>query len=255
MSPFERFSLKDQVAIITGSAAGTGREVAELFAAAGASVILGDLEVDEADSVAQQIRQTGGQAISVYCDVASAASRMDLVDAALDEFGKVSILVNNAADGGPLPFDMSVDILENRYRLNVFSGFHLCQLCAPKMEQIGGGAILNISSSSDANQNTRMTRYASSVATMNQLTRNLAFDLGSKGIRVNAIAAATIKATALASMPSPGIEPCMLCEPPLSPLGNLAAIASAALFLCSPAAASISGQVIAASGGGTRELE
>lgn len=255
MNLFERFSLKDQVAIVTGSAAGIGQGIAELFAAAGASVVVSDLAVEKADNVAEKIYQAGGHAISVFCDVTSEASRMDLVDTAFDEFGKVSILVNNAGGGGPQPFDMPLAAFESAYRLNVFSGFHLCQICAPLMEKNGGGAILNISSMAGENKNKRITSYASSKAAINHLTRNMAFDLGPKGIRVNAIAPGAIKTSALESVLTPEIEAVMLRRTPLQRLGQPEDIANTALFLCSPAASWISGQVITVSGGGTQELD
>lgn len=255
MNPIDMFGLKNQVAIVTGSAAGIGQGIAELFAAAGASVVVGDLDIERADCVAEKIYQAGGQAISVYCDVTSEASRMDLVDAVLDEFGKVSILVNNAGGGGPQPFDMPLEQFESVYRLNVFSGFHLSQLCAPQMENNGGGTILNISSMAAENKNKRMTSYASSKAAVNHLTRNMAFDLGPKGIRVNAIAPGAIKTTALASVLTPEIETTMLQRTPLSRLGDPSDIAYTALFLCSPAASWISGQVVTVNGGGTQELD
>ncbi|TFH52309.1 MAG: SDR family oxidoreductase, partial [Candidatus Zixiibacteriota bacterium] len=105
------------------------------------------------------------------------------------------------------------------------------------------------------NKNARMTSYASSKAAVNHLTRNMAFDLGPKGIRVNAIAPGAIKTAALATVLTPEIEKKMLEHTPLTRLGEPADIAYAALFLCSPAAAWISGQVLTVSGGGSQELD
>ncbi len=255
MNPIDMFGLSNQVAIVTGAAAGIGQGIAELFAAAGAAVVVADLDIDKADCVADEIYTSGGQAISVYCDVTSEASRMDLVDAAFDEYGKVSILVNNAGGGGPKPFDMPLEMFESAFKLNVFSGFHLSQLCAPLMEKVGGGAILNISSMAGENKNKRMTSYASSKAAINHLTRNMAFDLGPKGIRVNAIAPGAIKTAALESVLTPEIEATMLRRTPLARLGKPSDIANTALFLCSPAASWISGQIMTVSGGGTQELD
>ncbi len=255
MNLIDMFGLNNQVAIVTGSATGIGRGIAELFAAAGAAVVVGDLDIDKADCVADMIHTSGGQAISVYCDVNSEASRMDLVDAALDEFGKVSILVNNAGGGGPQPFDMPSEMFEAAFMQNVFSGFHLSQLCVPQMEKIGGGAILNISTMAGVNKNSRMTSYASSKAAVNQLTRNMSFDFGPKGIRVNAIAPGAIKTAALESVLTPEIEAIMLGRTPLPRLGEPSDVAYTALFLCSQASSWISGQVITVSGGGTQELD
>jgi 7-alpha-hydroxysteroid dehydrogenase len=197
----------------------------------------------------------GGRAIGVACDVTSADARQALVDAAVAAFGKVTILVNNAGGGGPKPFDMPMDSFVRAYELNVFSVFHLTQLCAPHMAQAGGGAVLNITSMAGENKNQRMASYASSKAAENHLTRNIAFDLGPMGIRVNAIAPGAIRTAALASVLTPEVEKAMLRHTPLGRLGEGRDIAHAALFLCSPAASWVSGQVLTVSGGGLQELD
>jgi 7-alpha-hydroxysteroid dehydrogenase len=123
------------------------------------------------------------------------------------------------------------------------------------MAAAGGGAVLNISSMAGENRNQRMASYGSSKAAVNHLTRNIAFDLGPGNIRVNAIAPGAIRTEALASVLTPDIEKAMLRHTPLGRLGEPADIANAALFLCSPAAAWISGQVLTVSGGGVQELD
>lgn len=255
MRAIEKFGLINQVAIITGAAAGIGQGIAELFSAAGADVVVSDLNGAHAEAIAGELRRTGGRAIGIACDVTDELARENLVKATLDEFGKISVLVNNAGGGGPKPFDMPLETFIWAYQLNVFSIFHFCQLCAPHMATAGGGAILNISSMAGENKNVRMTSYASSKAAVNHLTRNLACDLGPKGIRVNAIAPGAIKTAALATVLTPEIEKMMLAHTPLARLGEPADIAYAALFLCSPAAAWISGQVLTVSGGGSQELD
>ena len=102
------------------------------------------------------------------------------------------------------------------------------------MEAAGGGAVLNISSMAGENNNQRMASYGSSKAAVNHLTRNIAFDLGPKGIRVNAIAPGAIRTDALATVLTPEIEKAMLKHTPLGRLGEADDIANAALFLCSP---------------------
>lgn len=255
MSVIDRFGLGNDVAIVTGGGAGIGRGIAELFAAAGAAVVVSDLKKETADSVAAGIQAAGGRAIGLACDVTNEEARESLIKKALEAFGKVTILVNNAGGGGPKPFDMPLSTFVWAYELNVFSAFRLCQLCAPHMEQAGGGAILNISSMAGENKNVRMASYASSKAAMNHLTRNIAFDLGPKGIRVNAIAPGAIKTDALATVLNPQIEAAMLKHTPLSRLGEASDIAYAALFFCSPAAAWVSGQILTVSGGGVQELD
>jgi 7-alpha-hydroxysteroid dehydrogenase len=249
------FGLEAQVAIVTGAGAGIGRGTALRFAEAGAAVAVSDLKLETAKAVAQEIVDAGGQAIGVACDVTQEAALSALVEATLAAFGKVTLLVNNAGGGGPKPFDMPLGDFVWQYQLNVFSVFRLSQLCAPHMARAGGGAIVNISSMSGENKNVRMAAYGSSKAAVNHLTRNMAFDLGPQGIRVNCIAPGAIKTAALATVLTPDIEKQMLRHTPLGRLGEPADIANAALYLCSPAASWVSGQVLTVSGGGLQELD
>lgn len=249
------FRLDGDVAIVTGGAAGIGRGIAETFARAGAAVVVTDLNKDGADAVAEGIVAAGGRAIGLECNVTDEGQRQAAIDAALQAFGKITLLANNAGGGGPKPFDMPMRDFEWAFQLNVFAMFRFMQMVAPHMEAAGGGAILNISSMAGENKNSRMASYGSSKAAVNHLTRNVAFDLGPKGIRVNAIAPGAIKTDALAKVLTPQIEAAMLKHTPLGRLGETQDIANAALFLCSPAASWVSGQVLTVSGGGVQELD
>ncbi len=251
----DRFRLDGQVTLVTGAAAGIGRGIARLFAKAGSSVVVTDLKKDGAEAVAQEIKSAGGQAIGLACNVTREEDLVAAVDAAVRTFGTLSVLVNNAGGGGPKPFDMPMDDFEWAYQLNVFSLFRLTQLAAPHMKEAGGGAVLNISSMAGENKNIRMASYGSSKAAVNHLTRNIAFDLGPMGIRVNCIAPGAIRTDALASVLTPDIEKAMLKHTPLGRLGEAEDIAYAALFLCSPASSWVSGQVLTVSGGGVQELD
>lgn len=249
------FRLNNQVAIITGAGDGIGRAIARTFAAAGAAVVASDLDAGRADIVAAAIQAEGGRALAVACDVTSEQDLAGLVQAAVERFGKLTCVVANAGGGGPKPFDMPMADFRRAYELNVFSLFRLAQLAAPEMEKAGGGSLLAITSMAAENRNQRMASYGSSKAAASHLVRNIAFDLGPRGIRVNGIAPGATRTTALASVLTPQIEQKMLAHTPIHRLGEPQDMANAALFLCSPAAAWVSGQILTVSGGGVQELD
>ena len=251
----QAFRLDGDVALVTGAGAGIGRAIAMTFAAAGAAVVVSDLKAETAEGVAQEIAAAGGRAVGLACNVTREDHLAAAVDEAVTRFGGLTILVNNAGGGGPKPFDMPMDDFRWAFDLNLFSLFRLTQLAAPHMARAGHGAVLNISSMAGENKNQRMASYGSSKAAVNHLTRNIAFDLGPMGIRVNAIAPGAIRTAALGSVLTPEIEKAMLRHTPLGRLGEPEDIANAALFLCSPASAWISGQVLTVSGGGVQELD
>ena len=249
------FRLDDQVAVITGAAAGIGRAIAETFAAAGAAVMVSDRDTDAAREVAAAIEAQGGKAAAMACDVTKEDDLARLVSDTVTKFGKLTILVSNAGGGGPKPFDMPMADFRRAFDLNVFSLFRLAQLAAPEMERAGGGAILAITSMSAENKNKRMASYASSKAATSHLVRNIAFDLGPKSIRVNGIAPGATRTDALKSVLTHATEAKMLEHTPIQRLGEPQDMANAALFLCSPAASWISGQILTVSGGGVQELD
>ena len=249
------FTLAGQVAVVTGAGAGIGRAIAETFAAAGAAVMVSDLNAATAAEVAQGINSRGGRAAAQACDVTKEDDLGALVRETVRHFGKLTTLVSNAGGGGPKPFEMPMADFRRAYELNVFSLFRLAQLAVPEMEKAGYGAILAITSMSAENKNKRMAAYASSKAATSHLVRNIAFDLGPKAIRVNGIAPGATLTDALKSVLNDEIEAQMLAHTPINRLGVPQDMANAALFLCSPAAAWISGQILTVSGGGVQELD
>ncbi|MEO6828489.1 MAG: 7-alpha-hydroxysteroid dehydrogenase [Acidobacteriaceae bacterium] len=249
------FKLNDQVAVITGAGAGIGRAIAQTFAAAGAAVMVSDLDPEIANVVAKGIQANGGQAAAIACDVTKEDDLARLIQQTTGRFGKLNILVSNAGGGGPKPFDMPMADFRRAFDLNVFSLFRLAQLAACEMEKAGGGAMLAITSMSGENKNKRMASYASSKAATNHLIRNIAFDLGPRNIRINGIAPGATRTDALQSVLTEETEKKMLEHTPIHRLGEPQDIANAALFLCSPAASWINGQILTVSGGGVQELD
>ena len=249
------FRLDGQVAIVTGAGAGIGRAIAETFAAAGAAVIVSDRDANTAKAVVDAIEAQGGEALAVVCDVTREDDLVRLVEQSVNHFGKLSILVSNAGGGGPKPFDMPMADFRRAFDLNVFSLFRLAQLAAPEIEKARGGSMLAITSMAGDNKNQRMASYGSSKAATNHLIRNIAFDLGPKNIRINGIAPGATRTDALNSVLTDEIEKTMLSHTPIHRIGEPQDMANAALFLCSPAASWISGQILTVSGGGVQELD
>lgn len=177
-----------------------------------------------------------------------------LADFAISKLGKVDVLANNAGGDGPKPFDMSMADFRRVYGLNVSSFFHLSQLVVPEMEKNGDGVVLITVSMAAENKNISMTSYTSSKAVASHLVRSMAFNLGEENIRVNSIALGAILTDALKSVITPEIEQEVLRHTPIRRLSQPQDVASAALFLCSPAASWVSGQILTVSGDGVQEL-
>ncbi|MCA9136503.1 MAG: 7-alpha-hydroxysteroid dehydrogenase [Planctomycetales bacterium] len=255
MAISELFSLKGQVALVTGGGAGIGKAISLMFAEAGADVACTDLNQSDAEAVATECQRFGGRAFGLKLDVTNEEERIQVVEKVAAQFGKLTILINNAGGGGPKPFEMPMGDFEWAFQLNVYSLFRLSQLAQPHMKSAKGGAIVNISSMAGENKNKRMCSYGASKAAVNHLTRNMAFDLGPDNIRVNAIAPGAIRTAALASVLTPEVEQTMLKHTPLARLGEGTDIAAAALYLVSPASVWVSGQVLTVSGGGLQELD
>ena len=119
------FRLDGDVALVTGAGAGIGRAITRTFAAAGAAVVVSDRTVEAASAAATDIVASGGQAIALACDVTKSEQLDAAVTVAVETFGRLTLLVNNAGGGGPKPFDMAMNDFRWAYELNVFSLFRL----------------------------------------------------------------------------------------------------------------------------------
>lgn len=252
------FDLTGKVAVVTGGGDGIGRASCEILAAAGASVVVSDLSEEKAAKVAADITARGGKSISVECNVLNPDHLTRLIDFAVESFGTVNILVNNAGIGGggrENPYNIDREYVERIYAVNVFAPWQLCKLAAPHMKESGYGSIINITSMSSINNSPSMAIYGSSKAALNHLASNLAFDYGPMGIRINNIGPGATRTAALSSVLTPEIEARMLAHTPIHRLGDTADIAGAVLYFASPVSAWVSGQTLMVNGGGIQTLD
>lgn len=250
--------IKGKTAIITGAGNGIGKGSALILARYGVNVVCSDLNLDTAQKTADEAKSLGVNAIAVKCDVTQEQDLENLVKEAVNAFGGVEILVNNAGGGGggrEKFTELSLSYIEKIYRLNLFSIFKLSQLCVPYMQKAQYGSIVNITSMAGQMATHNMSVYGSSKAALNQLTKYMAMDLGGFNIRVNAVAPGAIKTDALASVLTPEMQEKMLANTPIKRLGEVSDIASAVLFFASPMSAWASGQILAVNGGGEQSLD
>lgn len=181
--------LEEKVVVVTGGGRGLGRAYCEAMAREGAAVVAGDIR-DTAETIAT-IEAAGGQAIGVKLDVADMNSCQVLADRAVEAFGRIDVLVNNAALYGDISggrFDqLGEDQWDRVMAVNVKGIWNCCKACVPSMRQGGGGSIVNISSLAATYGMPFALDYATSKAAVIGMTRSLARELGRDWIRVNAV--------------------------------------------------------------------
>ena len=194
--------LADRVAVVTGAAQGIGRSYAEALAAAGAKVCVSDISAPE--ETCEAIRSAGGEAVAVAADVTSDEALHSLASAALDAFGRISVLVNNAALFGNLttkPFtEIDCDEWDLVMKVNVRGTWQAIKAVAPQMHD--GGSIVNISSGTVFKGSPFLLHYVASKGAIIALTRSAARELGDRQIRVNAIAPGVVMSDNLRRNPA-----------------------------------------------------
>jgi NAD(P)-dependent dehydrogenase (short-subunit alcohol dehydrogenase family) len=186
--------LADRVAVVTGGGHGIGRAYARRLAEDGAAVVVAEIDADAGKQTAEQIVDAGGRALAVATDVSDAGSLAAMVDAATAEFGRIDILVNNAAIFASIPISRSlfdeIDPAEWELvlRVNLTGTWLACRAVVPVMRRAGYGKIINISSDTAFKGVRGRAHYVATKAGVVGLTRVLAHELGADGIRVNCLA-------------------------------------------------------------------
>jgi NAD(P)-dependent dehydrogenase (short-subunit alcohol dehydrogenase family) len=186
--------LAGQVAIVTGAGSGIGAASARALAGAGAQVVVADINADSATVVSDLINAAGGESIAVAADIASAEQVQQMVQAAIDSFGGLTILHNNAADtledsirGDVNIVDLDVERLDRAYAVNLRGTFLCCKYSIPHLVAAGGGSIINTSTTSSLAGDLFLTAYGVTKAGINTLTQYIATQYGKHGVRCNAI--------------------------------------------------------------------
>jgi 3-oxoacyl-[acyl-carrier protein] reductase len=248
--PTVRFDFGGKVAIVTGSGGGIGRAYAEALAEAGASVVVADIEEANAVAVAEAIRATGGVAEAVRVDVADPESAAAMAAKAVERFGGIDFLVNNAAIFGGMKLDLLLTVdweyLNRFLSVNLLGALNCTRSCYKAIKARGGGAIINQSSTAAY---LYAGFYGLAKAGVNSLTQQMAHELGGDGIRINAIAPGPIDTEASRNVvPDAFMQP-ILASLALKRQGQPSDLVGMCLFLLSDEASWITGHVFNVDGG------
>ncbi|SPD72397.1 (S)-1-Phenylethanol dehydrogenase [uncultured Desulfobacterium sp.] len=247
--------LKDKVAIITGGGQGLGKEYAVTFCKEGAKVVIADINIDNAKEVEKTLIDMGGEALAVKVDVSKSDEVFMMAEKTVEKFGKIDVLVNNAAiyyGVAMKPFDtISEEEWERMFNVNV-KGMWLCiKAAAPYMKQNGKGKIINISSGTWLMGIPMLLHYVTTKAAVVGMTRALSRELGEYGVCVNSISPGFTMTEASKTLPGrpPGLDEMMAQQTALGRNTEPTDLVGAAVFLASDASDFITGQMINVDGG------
>jgi 3-oxoacyl-[acyl-carrier protein] reductase len=240
--------LAGRIAVITGGAQGLGFAIAEQFIAEGARVLLGDLDIDDTRAAAQAL---GGSEVAraVACDVTSASEVDHLIAAAVEEFGSVDVMVNNAGITRDATLrKMTEQQFDDVISVHLKGTWNGTRSAAAIMREQGSGAIINMSSISGKVGFVGQTNYSAAKAGIIGLTKAAAKELAHLGVRVNAIAPGLIRSAMTEAMPQ-RIWDAKLAEVPMGRAGEPSEVAAVALFLASDLSSYMTGTVLEVTGG------
>lgn len=241
--------LKDKVAIVTGGAQGIGRAIAATFAQEGAAVVITDVNKEGAEALAQEITSQGGRALAVEADVRSEDDAQKVVDATLKNFQHIDILVNNAGIVRDyLVVSMKPKDWQDVIDINLGGVYNFSKKVIRPMLMARSGKIINIASLTGITGGRGQANYAASKAGIIAFTRALALELAPKGITLNAVAPGMV-VTRMSERVRSFTQDKVKSLIPLARYGQPEDIAKAVLFLASPDADYITGQVIVVDGG------
>jgi 3-oxoacyl-[acyl-carrier protein] reductase len=241
--------LAGRVAAITGGALGIGRATARLFAEEGATVALGDVQVEAADSVAREIVGRGGKAIAMALDVGDSAQVQAFVDRVVSDFGRLDVMFANAGIAHSAPFLDHPEAQWHRVlRVNLTGVFLCCQAAARQMVKQGGGRIITTASINAFRGVENLVGYNAAKAGVVELTRTMAVELAQHRIAVNAIAPAQIDTRLTRTLPDDARRR-RVQRIPMGRFGEPDEVARVALFLASDEASFITGHTLAVDGG------
>ena len=242
--------LTGKVCLVTGATRGIGRATAMALADAGADVLFSYAQSKEqAQEVEKLLREKGVRAQGYQANVASPEEVQSMVSQALPAFGPIAVLVNNAGITRDRSFlKMTRQMWDEVMRVNLDGLFHVTQAVLPGMLETGWGRIINVSSIIGQMGNFGQTNYAATKGAAISFTMSLAREVAKKGVTVNAVAPGFIETDMLKNVPAAALEQ-VKAATPMGRLGKPEEIADAIVFLASPRACFITGQVLAVNGG------